>query len=107
MHTRHRRGFTAIELMMVLTIVGALAVVVLPRASKVIERSELRSAKQEIATIMAVARAAAIQNGRPARIARTSNMLRVSVLSGVAYVPVGGPVDAYAGHKVAITMTPD
>ena len=107
MHIRPRRGFTAIELMMVLTIVGALAVVVLPRASKVIERSELRAAKQEVATAVRVARAAAIQSGRPARLARTSNLLRVTVQQGAAQVPVGGPIDAYAGHNVFISMTPD
>ena len=107
MPSRSRGGFTVIELMMVVMIIGVVAMIVMPRASKVIERSEMRAAKNEVATAVAVARAQAIQNGRPARIARSSNTLKVAVQQGGAYVQVGGPIDAYTGHKVAITMTPD
>jgi len=62
-----RRGFTLVEIMMVVTLAGALMVVSLPKMSFFLKRTELRAAKDHVATSLATARAAAIRRATPAR----------------------------------------
>ena len=55
-----------IELMIVVTITSMLALVAAPRFTTLMHRSALSSSRQQIEAMIATARAAAIQKGRPA-----------------------------------------
>ena len=62
-----RNGFTLIELLIVVTIVGILTIVTAPTGRRIMVNNAMRSAKQEVAATLAVARASAIHNGRTTR----------------------------------------
>ncbi|HJU65296.1 MAG TPA: prepilin-type N-terminal cleavage/methylation domain-containing protein, partial [Gemmatimonadaceae bacterium] len=68
-----RRGFSTIELLMAVVIVGVLSVIAMPKASALFNAASLQSATQTVATTLAQARAAAIQNGRPSRFVRSGS----------------------------------
>ena len=61
---RNRKGFTAIEMALVTTIVGLLAAVALPRFGQMREQAELNSAKRQLITQLGAARASAVQRNR-------------------------------------------
>lgn len=104
---RHQRaGFSLIELMVAVAIAGAIALFAFPRIGGAIARNELRSAKQQLQSTIVVARAAAIQNGRPARFVRVGNVVRAYLEgAGGTLVPVGMPLDLYADSKVTLATT--
>ena len=58
-----RRGFTMLELMIVIVIVGVLALVGFPKIKDAIQKTNVRSARVATSTYVATARAAAIQRG--------------------------------------------
>ena len=58
-----RRGFTMLELMIVIVIVGVLALVGFPKIKDAIQKTNVRSARVATGTYVATARAAAIQRG--------------------------------------------
>ena len=103
MPCRSRPGFTAIELIVVVTIVGVLATVVIPRTRETFIRSQMRSAKQELAVTLVRARATAIQNGRAARFVRQGNVVTVVLESGGQLVPIGGANDLGKDYGVAVS----
>lgn len=57
---------TMVELMIVVTIVTTLTMFAAPRFRALTQRSALRSSRQQVEAMIATARAAAIQKGRPA-----------------------------------------
>lgn len=61
---RNREGFTAIEMALVTTIVGLMAAVALPKFGQMREQAELNSAKRQLITQLAAARASAVQRNR-------------------------------------------
>ena len=58
-----RKGFTTIELMIVVVIIATLVLIGFPRLMNVYEKQNVRSAQAYLATMMATARNAAIQRG--------------------------------------------
>lgn len=107
MTTRNRTGFTLIELLMVVTIVGIMAFAVAPTSRQIMENNAVRSAKQEIAATLAVARASAIHNGRATRFVRTGNVVHVRIGVGAQFDTLGAPVDLMTSHKVRVESNPD
>ena len=63
---RERRGMTLIEMLIVVVIVSMLALLSAPRFTALLQRSALRSARQQVEAMLATARASAIQKGRNA-----------------------------------------
>jgi prepilin-type N-terminal cleavage/methylation domain-containing protein len=102
-HT-NRSGFSAIELIVVMTIVGVIATVALPRGRDTYARTQVRSAKQEVAVTLVRARAAAIQNGRAARFVRQGNTVSVVLESAGQLVPVGPANDLGQDYGVSLAM---
>jgi prepilin-type N-terminal cleavage/methylation domain-containing protein len=65
------RGFTAIEILMVMIIIGVLAAFGIPRLRNSLEKQNVRSAKALFATLVATARGVAISRGCPATLTMT------------------------------------
>jgi prepilin-type N-terminal cleavage/methylation domain-containing protein len=58
-----RKGFSAIELIIVLTLIGVIATIGFPRLRGALEKQRIRNTKALIATMVATARGTAIQRG--------------------------------------------
>jgi len=82
---RPRRGFTMIELMVVFSILGIITLVAIPRIKNFRAGSNMRSAKAQVASSIATARAAAIQKGRFARFIVRGNRLTVEVTADTSH----------------------
>ena len=65
------RGFTAIEILMVMIIIGILAAFGIPRLRNSLEKQNVRSAKALFATLVATARGVAVSRGCPATLTMT------------------------------------
>lgn len=60
-----RKGFSTIEMIIVVILIGMIAAIGFPRLRTGLEKQNIRSAKALIATMVATARATAIQRGCP------------------------------------------
>ncbi len=65
------RGFTAIEILIVMIIIGVLAAFGIPRLRNSLEKQNVRSAKALFATLVATARGVAVSRGCPATLTMT------------------------------------
>lgn len=81
---RSRLGFTLMEMMIVVSMIGLLTLMVLPKFSGLVERNKLNAAREEITAAIATARAAAVQKGRSATVYLTGNSIRVIVVTSNA-----------------------
>jgi len=72
---RQRHGFTLIEVLMVITIVGILLTILVPRYGAISGAMSVHSAKQELGSILAQGRAAAIQTDQTVLVVRSGNVV--------------------------------
>jgi prepilin-type N-terminal cleavage/methylation domain-containing protein len=77
-----RRGFTLIEVLIVITIVGILLGVVVPRYGAISGAMSVHSAKQELGSLLAQGRATAIQTDQTVLVVRTGNVISLVGVSG-------------------------
>lgn len=61
-----RRGFSFVEMMTVIVLLGILAALGVPRLRGSLEKQNVRSARAAISTLVATARSVAVQRGCPA-----------------------------------------
>ena len=101
---RNRRGFTAIEIALVTTIVGLLAAFAYPKLARVREQGELQGAKRHVITQILGARAAAIQRGRTVQLRTESNEVWVSTIIGGTATTIS-PVASLA-ESFGVVVTP-
>ncbi len=107
-----RRGFTAIEMIIVVVLVGVLSAIALPFLRTGPAKSGVRGAIGAIASLHAIARNAAISRGRTAvlvlKAAAPATVLVVIRRSGSSVVDTVGRVEnLYARFAVALTTTSD
>jgi len=104
--TRTRRGFTLVEILIVIVIMGILATIAMPKLSTLSRRYTVDSAKQDVAAYLAQARAAAIQNGRNGWFIRNGNTIMVALdtSAGAPPAPFTQPLDLKLEHGVSVTM---
>lgn len=99
-----RPGFTLVELLLVCTLAGLVAGIVLPRAAGAIDHLRLRQAAHEVAVGVTLARAAAIRRADYAR-------LVVDAAGGGLRVEAGRDTlwrrDLRALHRVALRTSRD
>lgn len=91
---RHARGFSLIEVMIVIAILSVVFYKLIPTLSELKARSALRSGRMELTSVFTAARAAALQKGKTATLTLTDSSASVSVLTSVSgtSVTVIGPV---------------
>src|SRR5437879_8736379 len=101
------RGFTAIEILMVMIIIGVLAAFGIPRLRNSLEKQNVRSAKALFATLVATARGVAVSRGCPATLTMTVDSAWVTacgVSPPAASVQVG--TKKLIGDDFNVTLAP-
>jgi Tfp pilus assembly protein FimT len=92
-------------MLIVVVMVGMLTLIAIPKFSVVVERNKLTAAREEIASAIATARAAAVQKGRTSTLWFSGNTMWVTVLtsSGGATTTVV-PVKSFSTlYNVSVT----
>lgn len=102
-----KRGFTLIEMLVVMALLGILAAVAFPRLARSTTTMGVRASKQRVASYLAVARSAAIQRGRVARFVRTGNTIKVMIDSANTQATFAKPIDLGADLGVTVVPTRD
>jgi prepilin-type N-terminal cleavage/methylation domain-containing protein len=101
---RTPRGFTLVELMIVISIMGIVSVIAFPKATSMMTSLGVRAATQNVASYLATTRAAAIQTGRTATFVRQGNVIWVRITHSNGVVDtIGAPRDLNAEHGVALS----
>ena len=96
---RPRGGFTMVELLLVIAMVGAVVAIAMPKMRTFRDASAVRSARLQLVTAVEAARAAAIQRGRQARV-------RVRGDSVLVTVDTGSPGAASTGTFTVLSTIP-
>ncbi|MEJ7810580.1 MAG: prepilin-type N-terminal cleavage/methylation domain-containing protein [Gemmatimonadaceae bacterium] len=104
---RARRGFTTIELLIVMAIMGLVASIAWPRASTGIASNALRSAKLQVRARLVRARATAVQQGSATRFVRSGNTVKILLEQGAALTAIGATADMYSSEKVTVATSSD
>ena len=102
-----RKGFSLIEMITVLVLIGIIAAIGFPRLRDALEKQNVRSAKALIATLAATARGAAIQRGCAATLNMTVDSAWVTacgVNPPAANVQVG--TKKLVGDEFRVTLNP-
>jgi len=107
-----RRGFTAIEILIVMVLIGLMTAIALPYLRTGPSKSSVQGANSAIASYHAIARNAAIARGRTAilvlRAAAPAMVLVVARRPGSSAVDtVGAVANLYTTFGVALTTTSD
>lgn len=97
-----RSGFTLIELLIVMTLMGIMGMFAYPKLRGTTTSWSTRSARQQVTSMLIVARAAAVQNGSEARFIRNGNVVRVTVDSSGTYVTLAAR-NLYTEHGVTLS----
>ena len=106
---RRPRGFTMVELLLVITMVGAVVAIAMPKMRGFRDTSAVRSARLELTAAIEAARAASIQRGRAARVRIVDDSILVTVDTGAvgagasSRYTVLGPKSLRAEHAVIVT----
>lgn len=102
-----RKGFTLVELLIAITVAGILLGLGLPRLRAAMIQEQVRSARREVTTRLAQARAVAVQRGCPATLSLNAAATQVWVTAcrtgGVAGIDTIGSV-ANLGTRYQVAM---
>jgi prepilin-type N-terminal cleavage/methylation domain-containing protein len=105
----NKRGFSAIELLVVFVIIGIIAAFGIPRVRTTVLKSNVRSAKAAMGTLVVKARAVAVARGCNATMTLTSGNTGTVSISVCADTGTGtqilGGVDSLAA-RFNVAMTP-
>ena len=73
-----RAGFTLVETLLVVVVVGILTLMTYPRVNAAVTRSDIRGARTRVANLLATARTVATQSSRTARLRFEGNKVFVT-----------------------------
>jgi prepilin-type N-terminal cleavage/methylation domain-containing protein len=102
-----RKGFSTIEMIIVVVLIGIIATMGFPRLRRAVEKQNIRSAKALTATLVATARGAAVQRGCSATLNMSTDSIWVSacgVNPVAASVQVG--TKKIVGREFNVTLSP-
>jgi MSHA pilin protein MshC len=108
-----QRGFTFIEILIVMILIGIIAAIGIPRIRNSLQKTNVRAARAALSTIVAKARAAAVQRGCTAALHFTSGssgkvwitLCKVNATVGID--TLGGMEQIAARYNVTFTATRD
>lgn len=98
-----RRGFTLVEILTVLVIMGVVLMMALPKMGNMNDRNQMRSAKDGISSRLAAARAAAIATGRQSFFYSEGDSIRVTASNGTTQVAKGNTLSLKRQFGVTVT----
>lgn len=105
MRQHHTSGFTLVELLIVIVLMGILATIGLPKLSQQSTALTVHSATQEVASYLAQARATAVATGRPIWFVRAGNVVGVSTTAdSVGFLK---STDLGSAHGVSVSSLAD
>jgi prepilin-type N-terminal cleavage/methylation domain-containing protein len=84
-----RRGFTLIELMIAIVVIGAVASIAFPRFRQFGEAMAVRNARNALANLATQTRARALTRGAPARLRVTQDSAWIELRTGAVWQAVG------------------
>jgi prepilin-type N-terminal cleavage/methylation domain-containing protein len=104
-----RSGFTTIEMVIVVVLIGLIAMIGFPKISKMLDKTNVRSARDAVGTLAGTARAAAIQRGCRSALHFTASPSTVWVTTAcpAKVDTVSGVQDLYARFKVTLSASRD
>jgi len=102
-----RSGFTTIEMIIVVAIIGIIAMIGFPKISKTLDKVNLRSARDAVGTLAGTARAAAIQRGCRGVLHFTANTVWVTTACPTQVDTVSGVQDLFTRFKVTMSASRD
>jgi len=104
-----RSGFTTIEMVIVVAIIGIIALIGFPKIRQTLDRTNVRSARDAVGTLAATARASAIQRGCTGvlHFAGATNMVWVTTSCPAKVDTVSGVQDLKARFNVTLIATRD
>jgi prepilin-type N-terminal cleavage/methylation domain-containing protein len=106
---RSNRGFTLVEAVIVIVVIGLLGVLAFPRLSQAMSKSDLRSARTTMVNLVAAARAASVATNRATSLQFDAGKAYVTAtprwtVGGAGTIDTVGPIKDLAGlYKVAVT----
>src|ERR1044071_8494526 len=107
--SRAELGFTVVELLMVIVVMGFLTSIAYPRWTSVRASTNLRAARVQFPASLAIARAAAVRFGRPAQLKRTGNTIQVRADTGGTgvFVALTSPIALDSQFSVTLNASVD
>jgi len=114
-HLLGRAGVSAVEMILVMTIMGLLTAMGFPEMRHALDKADVRAARADVTTFTALARAAAVQRGCRSVLHLASGAdSRVWVTACPRYLPGAGTVDTVvpiddirSRYHVSLTATDD
>lgn len=103
--SKARAGYTFIEMMTVMVIFGVVTGLSIPRLQGATAAAGMRSARLQVSSYLAQARALSLQRGRETRFIRTGNAIRVVVDSSGTYVTYARSHDLYGEHRTSLSSS--
>jgi type II secretory pathway pseudopilin PulG len=104
---RHRRGVTMTELVVIMTIIGVMAAILLPKLRSNFAGNTRHAARREAISYLYRAQATAVQQSRRSWFIRTGNTLKVLVDSSGTKVQPGATLDLGATFGATLVATAD
>ena len=100
---KNRSAFTLIEILIVMSIMGIVAMMAFPKMGNMNDRNQMRSAKDGIAAKLSAARAAAIATGRQSRFYIEGDSMRMTTFAGAVETAKGTTV--YLNRQFGVKVT--
>jgi prepilin-type N-terminal cleavage/methylation domain-containing protein len=105
--SRNRTGFTLLELLIVIVMIGILLAMAMPKLNKVDAQASTSSAVRVIAGQLATARAAAMHTGYPARMTIGGTSIQVETSDSLGIYAALGKMVELADLGVTVTTDPE